>query len=136
MTMSATEITATLAAIYTEEPSAGYVQRVPDPGAVHNRCHENARRHCEANPGASVVTGWLLMPFYGSPVVWLCPHSVVRRVDGQLLDVTPQNDERTRLKFVPDASPVLLAAIANNRGYYDFMRTDTAWMSEEVIFES
>jgi hypothetical protein len=56
----------------------------------------------------------------------------VQSADGQPLDVTPQNDERTRLKFVPDTSPVLLDAIAKNQGYYDFMRTDDGWMSERV----
>jgi hypothetical protein len=131
--MNATEITASLAAIYAKSAAASHVNRVPDMAALPNCCHENARRHCKANPGASVVTGWLISPFFGAPVVWLYPHSIVRCADGQLLDVTPQNDERPRLKFVPDTSLVLLEAIARNQGYYDFMRTDDGWMSERVV---
>jgi hypothetical protein len=116
---------AVLAAVYAKSAHASIVRRNPAPDAQPSKCHDNARRYCETHAGFSVATGWIVMPMHGSPIVWLLPHSIVRCPDGNLLDVTPQNDERITLKFVADDSPFLHRAIANNQGHFDFMPVNT-----------
>lgn len=57
---------------------------------LKNRCHENATIHCERDPSCVPIRGWLFFDFgYQLPYVQFTAHSVVRRGDGVLMDITP-----------------------------------------------
>jgi hypothetical protein len=53
------------------------------------QCHENADRYAALHPGHAAVRGWLIIQLGGAPQFLIHAHSVVRREDDALLDVTP-----------------------------------------------
>ncbi|HEX8483671.1 MAG TPA: hypothetical protein VF650_17360 [Allosphingosinicella sp.] len=52
-----------------------------------SRCHANVERWVAENPGSEAVRGWLISAQLG-PAILLDAHSVVRRRDGELMDIT------------------------------------------------
>jgi hypothetical protein len=66
------------------------------------QCHENADAWVRANPGSSVVRGWVTYASFGDAGFGLTAHSVVRGADGLLLDITPLCDESLRqgMRFI------------------------------------
>lgn len=58
------------------------------------KCHENASTWADGNEGWKAIRGWLVIDFTDSflipkPVVHFIAHSIVRRPDGSLWDITP-----------------------------------------------
>jgi hypothetical protein len=109
-----------LAQLYDKRGSAIVVDRRPFDGAERSRCHENARLYCEMHRDFQVVTGWLFMGISGTDTVLLFAHSVAENGDGEMLDVTPQNDERVTLRFLRDSSDFIRETIAKGIGYYQW----------------
>lgn len=54
-----------------------------------NRCHENSVEWCAAHADHQVVRGWLYFSLPGMAYCRFVSHSVVRRPDGTLIDITP-----------------------------------------------
>ena len=50
-----------------------------------NKCHENVSILCEHNPTYLPVRGW----FYFDELAKFIPHSVIRRPNGDIRDITP-----------------------------------------------
>jgi hypothetical protein len=66
-------------------------------------CHPNVDRFVDENPGHTAVRGWVTLGTDGGTQILLTHHSVVRRSDGRLFDLTPLEDESIRptMRFVP-----------------------------------
>jgi len=66
------------------------------------QCHENADVWVRANPGSSVVRGWVTYVSFGDAGFGLTAHSVVRSASGLLIDITPLCDESLRqgMRFI------------------------------------
>jgi hypothetical protein len=80
--------------LYQRRDSGVIAERVEivvgDWAPLQNRCHENATVHCELDPSCEPVRGWLFFDFgHQLPYVQFTAHSVVRRGDGVLMDITP-----------------------------------------------
>jgi len=54
-----------------------------------NRCHENVMEWCDLHPDHEIVRGWLYFSLPGLAYCRFVSHSVVRRPDGTLIDITP-----------------------------------------------
>ena len=71
------------------------------PDYEENRCLNN----CEAEhkrTGAQIVFGWIVWELPSASFIECVFHAVVQR-DGQLIDITPRQDNEERILFVPDA---------------------------------
>jgi hypothetical protein len=88
------------ASICGRRPSAvvvPFVEVSPDGWKPEVRkCHANVRRWIEANPGRRAVHGWIVDASFGSAGVRLAAHSVVRNLDGSLIDITPVENGQPR----------------------------------------
>ncbi|WP_420210618.1 hypothetical protein ACN8ZM_04255 [Burkholderia aenigmatica] len=80
-------------ALYERRQDAAPVSRVEvadegwRPGV--NRCHENVEEWCILHPDHQIVRGWLFFSLPGLAYCQFVSHSVVRRPDGTLIDITP-----------------------------------------------
>ncbi|MGP8484566.1 hypothetical protein ACT2FY_00930 [Paraburkholderia fungorum] len=54
-----------------------------------NACHDNCEAWCERHPDHQLVRGWLYFSLPGMAYCRFVSHSVVRRPDGTLVDITP-----------------------------------------------
>lgn len=65
-------------------------------------CHDNVDRWVRQKPGIVAVRGWVTVGTDGYSQTFLTHHSVVRDEDGDLLDITPLEDEaiRSTMHFV------------------------------------
>jgi hypothetical protein len=67
-----------------------YVPALHFPDAQEAKCHDNADEFARRQPHNSAVRGWLVMELGGAPGYYrIVAHSVNRRADGSLIDVTP-----------------------------------------------
>jgi len=77
----------------TRLPDAPIVERVeialPGWRPQRHACHDNACIWADANPGYSVVRGWLHFPLPGARWSRFVAHSVVSDAQGKLIEVTP-----------------------------------------------
>lgn len=80
-------------ALYERRHEATPVPRVsvvaPGWQPAINRCHENAEEWCTAHADHQIVRGWLYFSLPGMTHCRFVSHSVVRRPDGTLIDITP-----------------------------------------------
>jgi hypothetical protein len=64
------------------------------PHSEVGKCHDNADYFVKENPDHTSVRGWLLTPLHGASGFYrIVAHSVVRRPSGELIDVTPMNEQ-------------------------------------------
>lgn len=54
-----------------------------------NACHDNCEAWCEQRPDHELVRGWLYFSLPGLAYCRFVSHSVVRRPDGTVIDITP-----------------------------------------------
>jgi hypothetical protein len=64
-------------------------------------CHTNVEEWCRRNPGHMPVRGWLVFDFTPIGFFRFSAHSVVRRPDGRLFDITPSRVDQ-RYPFLQD----------------------------------
>lgn len=80
-------------ALFERRHEAAAVPRVvvagPEWQPAVNRCHENTEEWCVAHPDHRIVRGWLYFSLPGMTYCRFVSHSVVRRPDGTLIDITP-----------------------------------------------
>jgi hypothetical protein len=81
-----------------------FVEVLPRAGSKLDDCFENARRQTEDN-GGQVQHGWT---FWEWPGIFAEGefHAVWRRLDGQLIDVSPKEKGEKRILFAPDPKRV------------------------------
>ncbi len=80
--------------LFARTPSAVVVPSAPatvgEWSAAEHECHANVAHWCSQHPEDSPAPGWLYFSFNGLfDYVRFTAHSVIRRSDGQLLDITP-----------------------------------------------
>lgn len=65
-------------------------------------CHENVNMWVRSNPQCVAVRGWVTYASFGAGTVGLTAHSIVQDPNGNLFDITPQNDESIRqgMRFI------------------------------------
>ena len=70
---------------------------------VLKECHENCEAWCERHPEYELVRGWIYVPLSTLAYCRFLAHTVVRRPDGQLIDITPRGIllEPTPYQFLP-----------------------------------
>lgn len=61
---------------------------------VERDCHGNSETWCEHHPEYEVVRGWICLPLPGMAYSRFLSHSIVRRPDGTLVDITPRGPMR------------------------------------------
>ncbi len=80
-------------ALYMRRHQAAPVQRVDTSNDVWrpavNGCHDNCEAWCGQHPDHQLVRGWLYFSLPGMAYCRFLSHSVVRRPDGSLIDITP-----------------------------------------------
>ncbi len=66
-------------------------------------CHDNADKYVSDNPDCDSVRGWLLQEHDQFWMWKIVAHSIVRRPDGTIFDITPLGieSERRSFKFLP-----------------------------------
>lgn len=74
-------------------------------------CHGNCEAWCQRHPEYQLVRGWIYVPLPGLAYSRFLSHSVVRRPDDGLIDITPRGPLR-------EAAPYqFLATIVSNDEY-------------------
>ncbi|CAN7803259.1 hypothetical protein LJR267_010369 [Paraburkholderia hospita] len=90
---------------------------------VPQDCHGNFEAWCERNPEYQLVRGWILMPLLGLAYSRFLSHSVVRRPDHVLIDMTPRGPLRK-------PAPYLFLATILSNDKYEALVTDLYKASE------
>lgn len=75
---------------------------VPDWSPKVADCHANVDKWVQAHPECTAIRGWVTYADFGV-AIGLTAHSVVRNIDGRLIDITPLGNEDCRLgmRFIP-----------------------------------
>jgi hypothetical protein len=74
-----------------------------NPSSAPNRCHKTVEAFVAAHAGCEAVRGWLATPNPG--IHMFHAHSVARRPDGRLTDVTPGAQHREGMVFLEHRGP-------------------------------
>jgi hypothetical protein len=89
-------------------------------GTKPHHCHENADAYAASRPDEHTVRGWLVTPTPTPGIHMLHAHSVVRRPDNQLIDVSPCDADRAGLLFLEHQG---------SSGDYEFLMVNCAqWL--------
>lgn len=79
-----------------------WVKVIPENWALQNECFPNVQKKVELD-GGSYVNGWTIWQ-WANMLITAEAHSVWKRDDGELVDITPHDHLEQTILFVPDCN--------------------------------